>query len=129
MIKCWNIFLLKHLEKNENDKAKHYIDLIENYSIEDYSSYVTSKTNLSCYYNNTNHFRNSKIAMNDIKKLNIAKKLNDVYSDNIYDISFEKKDEKREIKKNQQSNSNKQQIIIFLMLLWIIIIYVLFIIN
>ena len=111
MIKCWNIFLLKHLEKNENDKAKYYIDLIENYSIEDYSSYVTSKTNLSCYYNNTNHFRNSKITMNDIKKLNIAKKLNDVYSDNIHDINFEKKDDNRETKKNPQSNKYKDQII------------------
>lgn len=97
MIKCWNIFALRHLENNENEKAKAYLDLIDNYSIEDYSSYVTTKTNLSCFYNNTNHFRNSKKIMSEIRRINIVKKLNDVFSETISDINFEKKGENTEL--------------------------------
>ena len=93
MIKCWNIFALKHLERNENEKAKHFLDIIEKYAIEDYSSYVTTRTNLCCYFNNTSRLRNSKNVMSDIRKLNIMKKLNDIYSETVYDINFEKNDD------------------------------------
>ena len=103
MIKCWNIFALKHLEKNENEKAKNYLDIIENNSIEDYSSYVTTKTNLSCYFNNTNHLRNSKNVMSNIKRINIVKKLNEIYSETVYDINFEKKENNNQKNKNLQS--------------------------
>jgi hypothetical protein len=110
MIKCWNIFALKHLEKNENEKAKHYLDLIDKYEIEDYSSYVTTKTNLSCYYNNTNHFRNSKSTMFDIKRINIMKKLNDYYKETACDINFEKKNN---IKEDSKSKCTFELIIAF----------------
>jgi hypothetical protein len=104
MIKCWNVFALRHLEKNQNEQAKAYLDLIDKYSIEDYSSYITTKTNLSCFYNNTNHFRNSKKIMSEIRRINIVKKLNDTYSETVNDMNFEKKVENTEpVKKFDES--------------------------
>lgn len=109
MIKCWNVLALKHLEKGENEKAKQYLETIDKFAIEDFSSYIATKTNLSCYYSNTNHFRNSKNVMSDIRRINIMKKLNDYTRETSSDINFERKDDPK--RKSEVSLNSKLQLI------------------
>ena len=45
----------------------------------DLETYLTTKTNLTCYYHNTGMYRNSKNIMSELYKINCLKKIGELY--------------------------------------------------
>lgn len=81
IVKLYNIFAVKHLQKSENELAKYYLDLCEKFPCNDVECHLITKNNYSCYYSNVGQYRNAKNIMGEIVKLNLTKKSSEIIKD------------------------------------------------
>lgn len=82
IIKVYNSSAIQHIQKGENEMAKYYLDLSEKFLYGDYESYMVTKNNFCCYYTSVKQQRNARNLMNELLKLNLLKKTEELIIDN-----------------------------------------------
>jgi len=98
IVKLYNVYAIKHLQKQENDLAKYYLDLCDKFPAKDPDCFLITKNNYSCYYSNIGQYRNARNIMTDITKIHIIKVIDE--------ISYQNTDNNNN---NDDKNENNKQ--------------------
>ncbi len=77
-MKIYNYFVVKHLQNSENELAKGFLAICEKFPTKDLECFLIKKNNYSVYYNNIGQYRNARNIMNEILKINITKKSEEI---------------------------------------------------
>ena len=72
--------------------AKYYLSVCDKFPTKDLECFLIKKSNYSCYYNNIGQYRNARNTMNEIIKINLTKKSEELQNnlennDKNYDFS------------------------------------------
>jgi len=88
IVKIYNYFVVLHLQKSENEMAKYFLTICEKFPTKDLECFLITKSNWSCYYNNIGQYRSARNIMNEIIKINLSRKSEEIQ--NIIDFNEKK---------------------------------------